>query len=296
MIRRSKRLQSTNQEIKIDKVVTKQKMKKVIPKANKAKLSMAIQRQSFIPKYNIDEAWNALKIKDPKLAIHMDEVALQDFKDKLSHSNKTNSFRALTNSIIFQQIHGKAAASIRNRFIRLFDPPTPFPEEMLTATYPWFPTPAMILEKSIEEMRGAGLSQRKSEYIRELASKFNDNTITEDKLNSLDDADISKLLCSIRGIGQWTVDMFLMFNLCHPDVLPTSDLGVQRGVGIHFGVTSTKPSSKPNSKKPTNLPSPKEMKELSCVWTPYRTIASWMMWRIQDVTTMHSDLSKDDEK
>ncbi|KAI8064695.1 DNA glycosylase [Gongronella butleri] len=235
-------------------------------------------------KYNIDDAWQYLKNKDTALAAFMDEDALCDFKQHLASSNGNNPFKSLTTDIMYQQIHGKAAQSIRDRFLRLFDSPVPFPDSVIPSSFPWFPTPAMVLTKSIVDLRAAGLSQRKAEYIRDLASKFDDNTITDAKLETLSDEEISKLLCSVRGIGQWTVDMFLMFNLCHPDVLPVGDLGVRRGVSVHFKHSKGKSSAK--KKKHDDLPSPKDMQELTEIWSPYRTIGSWMMWRVLDVKTV----------
>jgi DNA-3-methyladenine glycosylase II len=107
-------------------------------------------------------------------------------------------------SIIYQQIHGKAAASIRNKFIRLFDSPVPFPDDtlILPSSFPWFPTPELILSKSVEELRSAGLSQRKTEYICDLSTKFLSKSIVEEELDQMSDEAISKLLCSVKGIGQ----------------------------------------------------------------------------------------------
>lgn len=151
---------------------------------------------------------------------------------------------SLASSIISQQVSGAAATSIRTRFVKLFDSPIPVPD-VVTSEFTWFPTPEMVLEKSIEELRAAGLSQRKAEYIRDLAQKFVDKTIDAEKLATMSVEEMTKLLCSVRGIGQvsracsigissiliffsqWTVDMFLMLNLGHPDVLPLSDLGME---------------------------------------------------------------------
>lgn len=113
-------------------------------------------------------------------------------------------------SIIYQQIHGKAAASIRNKFLRLFDSPVPFPDDtlILPSSFPWFPTPELVLSKSIEELRSAGLSQRKTEYICDLSTKFLSKAIVGEELDQMSDEDISKLLCSVKGIGQVKTKFF----------------------------------------------------------------------------------------
>ncbi|CAO3599369.1 unnamed protein product [Absidia cylindrospora] len=216
----------------------------------------------------------------------MDDAAYIEFQQRIKLADGSNPFKALVTSIIFQQIHGKAAASIRNKFIQLFEAPVPFPDEtiILPLSFPWFPTPDMILSKSIEELRSAGLSQRKAEYIRDLCTKFSDKTIVGEDLDGMSDEDISKLLCSVKGIGQWTVDMFLMFNLCHPDVLPVSDLGVRKGVALHFNTLKKKDKNKKDI-----LPSPEEMRQLTDIWRPYRTLGSWLMWRIQEIKTVADD-------
>ncbi|KAG0169484.1 hypothetical protein DFQ28_010117 [Apophysomyces sp. BC1034] len=133
--------------------------------------------------------------------------------------------------------------------------------------------PDDVLAKTSDELRSAGLSARKVSYIQDLAQKFADKVIVPEKLDAMSDQDISKLLCSVKGIGQWTVDMFLMFNLCHPDVLPVTDLGIRKGMAVHFGL-----SAKKNA-----LPLPEEMRKLSEVWQPYRTVASWYMWRVLEM-------------
>ncbi|KAI8079964.1 DNA glycosylase [Halteromyces radiatus] len=215
----------------------------------------------------------------------MDDRAFKEFQQRIKLADGSNPFKSLVTSIIFQQIHGKAAASIRNRFLRSFESPIPFPaDEILPSSFPWFPTPDMILAKTTEELRSVGLSQRKTEYIQDLSAKFANNTIVSEELDRMSDETISKLLCSVKGIGQWTVDMFLMFNLCHPDVLPVSDLGVRKGVALHFNT-----GNKKDKKNQIILPSPDEMRQLTEKWKPYRTLGSWMMWRLMEIKTVADD-------
>ncbi|KAL1928859.1 hypothetical protein VTP01DRAFT_2645 [Rhizomucor pusillus] len=230
---------------------------------NKITLTSSV---TAITTFDMEKAVAHLKQADPKLAALMSSTSVADFEKRVQNADKTNPFRSLASSIISQQVSGAAATSIRTRFVKLFDSPIPVPD-VVTSEFTWFPTPEMVLEKSIEELRAAGLSQRKAEYIRDLAQKFVDKTIDAEKLATMSVEEMTKLLCSVRGIGQWTVDMFLMLNLGHPDVLPLSDLGVRKGVALHFGLK-------------TKLPTPSEMEKLAEPWRPFRSVASWYMWKI----------------
>ncbi|SAL96808.1 hypothetical protein [Absidia glauca] len=249
-----------------------------VPSALDANLGLA----HVLPrKYDPRKAWDYVKSADPKLSSVMDEAAFNEFRLRIELADGSNPFKALVTSIIYQQIHGKAAASIRNKFIRLFDSPVPFPDDtlILPSSFPWFPTPELILSKSFEELRSAGLSQRKTEYICDLSTKFLRKSIVEEELDQMSDEDISKLLCSVKGIGQNA--RFLMFNLCHPDVLPVTDLGVRKGVALHFN-----DGSKKDKTAKVALPSAHEMRQLTNIWSPYRTVGSWLMWRIQEIKTV----------
>ncbi|KAI9011012.1 DNA glycosylase, partial [Phycomyces nitens] len=176
--------------------------------------------------------------------------------------------RALSTSIIYQQIHGKAAAAICTRFVKLFNPPVPVPE-VVTSDYSWFPTPEMVLEKTPEELKTAGLSARKAEYIQALATKCKDFSVNRELLQNMSDDELSKFLCSVKGIGQWTVDMFMIFNLGRPNVLPVTDLAVKKGIARHFGLPIS----------PKKFPSSEEMYRVTKIWEPYRTVATLYMWR-----------------
>ncbi|KAI8369315.1 DNA glycosylase [Radiomyces spectabilis] len=204
----------------------------------------------------------------------MTPKSLVGFEERLLQADGSNPFRALSSSIIYQQISGKAAASIRAKFIALFDAPVPTDEGST-----WFPTPEMVLDKTPEELRSAGLSGRKAEYIRDLAIKFVDKTIQPDLLDAMSDEEISKQLCSVKGIGQWTVDMYLMFNMRHPDVLPVTDLGIRKGLALHFNIP------KGTTKRDT-LPTPEQMRQVTEIWRPYRTLGCWYMWLLTDIYTV----------
>ncbi|CAO3647712.1 unnamed protein product [Cunninghamella echinulata] len=238
----------------------------------------------ILRKYDAYKAWSHIKSVDKGLAKYMSNDIFLEFQQRILRADGFDPFNSLATSIIYQQIHGRAAASIKNKFLRLFEKDTPivFPvEDPLPNTFKFFPTPKMVLSKSTEQLRFAGLSQRKTEYIQDLARVFDNKTINSELLSTMSDEEISDLLCSVKGVGQWTVDMFLMFNLCHPNVLPVNDLGVRRGVALHFNLKTIK-----DKKNRPVLPSPEEMRQLTAIWEPYRSLGSWLMWKIQDIKTL----------
>lgn len=164
------------------------------------------------------------------------------------------AFEALCRAIVYQQLSGKAAATIYGRFAALF------PQKE--------PTPKLLLKKKRETLRACGLSNQKTDYLYDLARKFADGFITPEKFPGMTDEEIREHLVAVKGIGVWTADMFLMFTLCRPNVLPTLDLGIKKGFQKHFKMRS--------------LPSDKKMQKLAKGWHPYCTLASWYMWRLAD--------------
>lgn len=169
--------------------------------------------------------------QDTKLAPIIDKCR-QNHKSMYDFSKPWKAvsvFDSLIRAIISQQLSTKASETILNRFIALFGS---------------FPTASDVLDKPVEELRSAGLSARKVEYIRDLAMRLNDGVINNDKLVSMSDEEVSQVLKQIKGIGQWSCDMFLMFQLRRPNVLPTADLGVKRGFKIHFGSSNKLPTVK----------------------------------------------------
>ena len=163
-----------------------------------------------------------------------------------------NAFRALTESIIYQQLSGKAAAVIYGRFLDLF------PKRR-------FPAPAHLLTIPAVTLRGVGLSNQKASYLLDLAAKFTDGTIQPRRFPEMSNEEISAHLIQVKGIGQWTADMFLMFALNRPDILPVGDLGIRNGFKKLYGLR----------KEPT----PEKMAALAESWRPYRTAAAWYLWR-----------------
>ena len=164
-------------------------------------------------------------------------------------------FQSLLRSIVFQQLSGKAAQTIYERLVNL-----------LPKTLNLCPNEVLKLDK--DEMRKAGLSFQKINYVRNLADYFENNSFQKKDVEEMTDEEISKELIKIKGIGQWTVDMFLMFTLNRADILPYKDLGIQKGIMKILNIK--------------NLPSKKEMENCSRKWRPYRTIASWYLWRMAD--------------
>jgi len=166
-----------------------------------------------------------------------------------------NYYESLVRSIVYQQLSGKAASIIYERFLDLF-------------VFDIYPEPKDILAVSIETLRSSGLSYQKVNYIRDLSEKWQDGTMNLTDIDSMTDEEISSELIKVKGIGQWTADMFLMFTLGRPDVFPFGDLGIQKGVMIITNMN--------------RLPTQKEMERKTKKWQPYRTVAAWYLWKLVD--------------
>lgn len=171
------------------------------------------------------------------------------------NARRGSVFRSLVRAIIYQQVSGKAAASILARFIALFAPAR-------------FPTPEDVRRMPSRRMRGAGLSSQKASYIKDLAEKFSDGTIRHRTLHRMRSDEIIEHLTQVKGIGTWTVHMFLIFTLRRPDVLPTGDLGIRKGFQMVYRLKS--------------LPDHGEMERLATRWRAHASTASWYLWRAAD--------------
>lgn len=169
----------------------------------------------------------------------------------------SNYYQELVESIISQQLSVKAAATIAKRFVDLF------PGDH-------FPSAGEILEKDIEELRAVGLSRQKATYIQDLAVKVLEGTVQFDHLDQLTNEEIVKELTQIKGVGEWTVHMFLLFCTGRMDVLPTGDLGIKNGIQALYDLAEK--------------PSPEVMHEVAKQnnWHPYESIASWYVWKSLD--------------
>ena len=185
--------------------------------------------------------------QEPKMKRLIEEFGAPDF------NGVNDYFNALSKSIIYQQLSGKAARTIYNRFLGLFDNNLPLPQD--------------VIKIDIPTLRSIGISQQKSKYIKGLADYFS-NGGSKINFDALSDIKVGNELIQLKGIGQWTVDMFLMFTLHRTDILPVADLGIQKGIKILFNMKS--------------LPSKKYMIQKSKPWQPYRTVACWYLWRIVD--------------
>jgi DNA-3-methyladenine glycosylase II len=174
----------------------------------------------------------------------------------LTPRSKRSPFESLARAIAYQQLHEKAAESILRRFVALS--PTGR-----------FPQPNDLLAMNEQAIRGAGFSQAKVAALRDLAAKTLDGTVpTGAIVRKLDDEAIIERLIAVRGIGRWTVEMLLIFQLGRPDVLPVDDFGVRNGFRIAYGRRS--------------MPKPKEVRRHGERWKPYRTTAAWYLWRAAD--------------
>lgn len=179
----------------------------------------------------------------------------------LEHRRPHNggAFQSLAEAIIYQQLSGKAADTINSRFKKLW------PKKK-------FPTPDDVLKIKIEKLRSVGLSGQKSNYLKDLAAKFKDGTVNEKQFEQMTDVEIIVHVTAVKGVGLWTAQMFLMFTLGRPDVLPTGDLAIQKAFKKVFNLRG--------------LPSPEKMEKLSNVWTGHRTVACFYLWRMLDTKTI----------
>ncbi|RPD59779.1 DNA glycosylase [Lentinus tigrinus ALCF2SS1-6] len=174
--------------------------------------------------FSFEEAKQHLISVDPRFEDVFRRVKCKPYE----HLERVDPFQTLAHSILGQQISWKAAAAITHKFRRLFDPS--IPEASSEYDGDFFPTAHQVGTKDITTLRTAGLSARKAEYILDLASRFADGRLSTRKLLEADDEELHRMLIEVRGIGTWTVNMFAMFSLRRPDILPVGDLGVQRGV------------------------------------------------------------------
>jgi DNA-3-methyladenine glycosylase II len=199
--------------------------------------------------FDLNEATRHLSSSDPKLAGLI--AATREFQTEMDAAQ--SPYEALLEAIAYQSISGKAAATIYARIKALGADGRP-------------PTPERMLKLRTATLRKAGLSNAKILAMKDLARKTIDGVVpTLEQARTLSDEELVTRLDSVRGIGAWTVEMFLIFNLGRPDVLPIHDLGVKKGWSVTYG------------KK--RMPTPKELLDFGERWRPFRTVASWYMWR-----------------
>ena len=194
------------------------------------------------------KALHHLRKSDPVLAAIMQKVG--PFRMEYAPPE----FASLAEAIVYQQLNGKAAVTIFQRFTALAGEPL---------------TPAGILKLTDEQLRAVGLSKQKSSYLKDLAAKAAAGTLDFSRLQELPDEEVIQHLTQVKGIGVWTAHMFLMFSLRRPDVLPTGDYGVQVAMKKHY--------------RKRKLLKPKDMEKIARAWAPYRSVACWYLWRSLDM-------------
>lgn len=192
-----------------------------------------------------------LKKADPVLAAIIERIG----PCKMEFGEPT--FHHLAEAILYQQLNGKAAVTIFNRFAALAGNPL---------------TPKGILKLTDAQMRGVGLSRQKTSYLRDLAAKTDAGELEFERLPGMTEEDVIAHLTQVKGVGVWTAHMFLMFTLRRPDILPTGDYGIQAAIKKHY--------------KKRKWPKPEVMQKIAKPWAPYRSIACWYLWKSLDVKTV----------
>jgi DNA-3-methyladenine glycosylase II len=166
-------------------------------------------------------------------------------------------FQRLAEAIVYQQLNGKAAATIYQRFAAVAGDPL---------------TPAGILKLKPEQMRSAGLSKQKTSYLFDMAERAHRGELDFSLLPKMSDDEVIEHLTQVKGVGVWTAHMFLMFSLRRPNILPTGDYGVRMAIKKAY--------------KKRKLPTPEVMEKIAKLWEPYRSVASWYLWQSLDVKTI----------
>ena len=183
---------------------------------------------------------------DPQLEVVINTVG------KYSIRLRTDAFQSLVESIIYQQLAGSAANVIYTRFIKYYN-------NMM-------PTPIDIISTSDMELKSKiGLSSKKVQYLKDLATKIAERKLSLDLLTTLSDEEVINQLIQVKGIGRWTAEMFLIFCLGRPDVLPVTDLGIRKAMHNIYSLSE--------------LPEPAEMLAIAQPWRPHRTVATWYLWK-----------------
>jgi len=196
-----------------------------------------------------------LREADPVMARLVDEHTAV-VRGDLEREPPGDAYGTLVRAIVGQQLSSKAAATIYGRVLELFDGHTP--------------TPKQLLKVAPDKLRAAGLSRAKGDYLRDLAQHVEDGSLELELLQELPDEEVAAQLTAIKGLGQWTADMFLIFHLGRPDVLPVGDQGIRRAIQVEYGLRK--------------LPDAKRMRKLAKPWQPYRTLACLYLWSSLDNT------------
>lgn len=199
------------------------------------------------------KARKQLAASDPTMAALMERVGKIDIATRLkrrSEERPADAYGALLRAIVGQQLSTKAARTIYGRVLEIFDGSTPSPEQ--------------LLEADESDLRGAGLSGRKVEYVRDLASHVIEGELELDRLDQLEDEQVIEEIVAVRGLGVWTAEMFLLFHLERPDVLSGGDLGIRKAIQVAYGLEE--------------MPTPTRVVEIGEPWRPQRSLASLYLW------------------
>ncbi len=198
-------------------------------------------------KFSVRQASAHLRAADPVLARLIDQFGSYEPRPS------PDPWSALVRSILFQQLAGGAASAIQRKWFAFYG------DEAAT------PTPDQILATSDEEFRACGISRQKMSYFRDLAERVSSGQLQFSRMSRMSDDAVIAALTTVRGVGEWTAHMHLMFHLGRPDILPTGDLGVRKGMQIAYGLDA--------------MPTPKEALAIGQKWAPFRSVGSWYMWR-----------------
>ncbi|HWC08010.1 MAG TPA: DNA-3-methyladenine glycosylase [Solirubrobacterales bacterium] len=199
------------------------------------------------------EARKALAAMDPTMAALIERIGEIDLETRLKRRSEEaprDAYGALLRAIVGQQLSTKAARTIYLRVLDLFDGTTP--------------TPQQLLDAKEADLRGAGLSGRKVEYVQDLARHVLSGELELERLDDLGDEEAIEEIVAVRGLGRWTAEMFLIFHLQRPDVLSGGDLGIRKAIQIEYGLDE--------------MPTPQEVVERSERWSPHRSLASLYLW------------------
>ena len=224
--------------------------------------------------YDADTAVAHLRGADAVMRAIIDEVGPFAMRE-----DTPDPFRALARSIIFQQISGKAAGAIYQRFLGLFPGLAYTGGDDLRRSSPAydparepFPRPGDVLALEDEQFRAAGMSRQKTAALRDLALHFHEQRISVDLLREWDDEAVIEHVTAVRGIGRWTAEMFLLFHLRRPDVLPVNDVGINRAIMRRYGLEA--------------MPKPADVLGIGEPWRPFASVACWYLWRSEDTVTL----------
>lgn len=216
------------------------------------------------------EAIAHLRERDPVMRRIID--AIGEFQLRV---DPEDPYRSLSRAIIYQQLSGKAAGTIYGRFVALFDEASGFDPALRRTDPSWtpvdhmFPHPRQVLERTDEELRAVGLSRQKIASLRSLSEHFASGELGSEAFDHWEDEEIIAHLTRVRGIGRWTAEMFLMFHLRRPDVLPVNDIGINRAIMRQYGLAA--------------MPKPDDVRRVGEPWRPFATVACWYLWRTEDV-------------